>query len=713
MIELEKISNETLKEMLLKVKERIAVLAPEWTYHEESDPGITLLELFAWLADVQREYLGNISTIINIKLLKLLGINLKRNRGSRTFLQVLLVEKDVAVPDRTKWLADKLVFENVGRKFLASAQIMSVKFDNSESNDSETEYYNFNGTHKFYVFGTNIKRRNAFYISFDKPLPKGEKTSVYFEIFLKKELKRNPPDENFKPMAKIKWEYYGKKGWQSLKVLDFTYGFLFSGIITIELDDEMLEYGDGLFKIRAVVLSEDYDMPPSITKILLNVFEVEQKDTHCENIIFKKSDIVCKKIKNGKTFEHIEKKVIFRTHLSLYGENVVYIKQNGGWIVKREGFEILKDVINGETIVIFDDVDFIKKLKPEDEAVMLVSYSEYIKPKIVIGNGKGYSPQLFYTSFGATPVYEDFKIMVGEKRGEDVVFNFWERKDDFFESFANSRHFVFDEKTETIVFGDYVHASVPRYLENNILIGSISFTSQELSNVKAGVIKKVESENETLKNVMVKQITKAKGGRKNETFEDIKKHGINLFFEKKRAVTVDDYEKIVSETPGLIFKNISILPGCLKDQKGITIAVRCEEYNDLPKSCAKNIISHIEKYRLLNTRIEIIGPEYVEINISAKIYVNLKFKRENMEVENKIKKFFSKLNKKMGTPFNFGELYGEIEKLESVSFVDYFKINPIGIHPNLINESDGIIPPKNAVYILKKIDANYVSDTDL
>jgi hypothetical protein len=69
---------------------RIPVHAPEWTDHNESDPGITMIQLFAHLAEQIGYRLNRIPEKNHIELLKLLGVRLKPARPARTQLAYLL-----------------------------------------------------------------------------------------------------------------------------------------------------------------------------------------------------------------------------------------------------------------------------------------------------------------------------------------------------------------------------------------------------------------------------------------------------------------------------------------------------------------------------------------------------------------------------------------------------------------------------------------------
>ena len=66
--------------------------APEWTNHNPSDPGITLLELAAWMTDQILFRLNRVPEKNYIAFLNLLGIRLKAPRAAWGLLQFKLVE---------------------------------------------------------------------------------------------------------------------------------------------------------------------------------------------------------------------------------------------------------------------------------------------------------------------------------------------------------------------------------------------------------------------------------------------------------------------------------------------------------------------------------------------------------------------------------------------------------------------------------------------
>ena len=59
------------------VKRQIGLRCPEWTDHNVSDPGVTLLELFAFMAEMTQFRLNQVPEKNHLKFLDLLGISLE------------------------------------------------------------------------------------------------------------------------------------------------------------------------------------------------------------------------------------------------------------------------------------------------------------------------------------------------------------------------------------------------------------------------------------------------------------------------------------------------------------------------------------------------------------------------------------------------------------------------------------------------------------
>src|SRR3954467_2785878 len=69
---------------------RIPVYAPEWTDWNDSDPGVTLIQLFAYLAEQVGYRLNQVPEKNHVELLQLLGVRLRPAPGGAARLGVFL-----------------------------------------------------------------------------------------------------------------------------------------------------------------------------------------------------------------------------------------------------------------------------------------------------------------------------------------------------------------------------------------------------------------------------------------------------------------------------------------------------------------------------------------------------------------------------------------------------------------------------------------------
>ena len=56
---------------------------PEWTDHNVSDPGVALIELFAWMTDLLLYRVNQVPDRMYVKFLELIGVRLEPPRAAR------------------------------------------------------------------------------------------------------------------------------------------------------------------------------------------------------------------------------------------------------------------------------------------------------------------------------------------------------------------------------------------------------------------------------------------------------------------------------------------------------------------------------------------------------------------------------------------------------------------------------------------------------
>jgi predicted phage baseplate assembly protein len=69
-----------------EAKRRIPVLCPEWTDHNVSDPGVTMIELFAWMVEMMLYRLNQVPEKSYITFMDLMGVRLQPPAAARTDL---------------------------------------------------------------------------------------------------------------------------------------------------------------------------------------------------------------------------------------------------------------------------------------------------------------------------------------------------------------------------------------------------------------------------------------------------------------------------------------------------------------------------------------------------------------------------------------------------------------------------------------------------
>ncbi|MFK7802796.1 MAG: putative baseplate assembly protein [Anaerolineae bacterium] len=98
-----------------EAKKRIPQYTDEWTDHNVSDPGVTLIELFAWMTEMQIYRLNQVPRLHYIKFLNLLGMSMRGpvpSEGAVTFTLTAPQEAPVLIPAGTEVSTVQTATEN-------------------------------------------------------------------------------------------------------------------------------------------------------------------------------------------------------------------------------------------------------------------------------------------------------------------------------------------------------------------------------------------------------------------------------------------------------------------------------------------------------------------------------------------------------------------------------------------------------------------------
>ena len=86
MLKVPQLDDITYEQMMQRIISRIPAMTDEWTDFNSHDPGITVLQMYAWLTDMLNYYMNATGDIHVKKYLKLLGIEPERSAQPKDML---------------------------------------------------------------------------------------------------------------------------------------------------------------------------------------------------------------------------------------------------------------------------------------------------------------------------------------------------------------------------------------------------------------------------------------------------------------------------------------------------------------------------------------------------------------------------------------------------------------------------------------------------
>jgi predicted phage baseplate assembly protein len=297
------IDDRSYQSILDEMKARIARYTPEWkpvwTDVNDSDPGITMLQVFAWLSEMLTYRMNRVPELNYLKFLELLGIEMRAAEPAYAEITFPVLAAHPAptaiVPVRTQVIAETegggapLVFEADRSLVALTAKMASVLAYDGHSYDLATEA-NENAT-GFQPFGPTANAESALLLGFDYsgPFPGTEITLfawVEGENQQVATVSCSLPTSRAFASAKIEWEHWNGFEWARLAALkDDTLAFTRSGEIILKSVENTFAKtvippeAATLYWIRARVAESQYERPPRIAAIRTNTMRLTQMET--------------------------------------------------------------------------------------------------------------------------------------------------------------------------------------------------------------------------------------------------------------------------------------------------------------------------------------------------------------------------------------------------------------------------------------------------
>jgi len=699
MLPLPELDNLNFQDLVEDARKMIPQLFSGWTDENYHDPGITFIELLAWLTEMQQFYLNQITAKNELKFLKLMGISPKRAVPARTDVTFSALPNMRSLPAGSRLEASDQIFETTEPLYLLPHQMEKILV---YSEQGYRDFTSFNETRGlfYYAFGRDAKKHNRLLIGLDQKLPSGLELAMTLHLFEDYPIKPGPMSENeadFIPPARVNWKYYGQEGWTALKILrDESAHFTRSGRIKFVIPDvmEAITFGPAVdrkrFWIGCFLEDDVYELPPRVEDICFNTVPVVQQATLSEIHEFST---------NGASGLQIK----LASSLAIHGYNQLQVKdENGYWVFWQEVAAIsqakageqvfsLEQSDGQEIIIRFGDGQSGMIPPPGSKNIRLISYQAGFNEQRWLGQSNGLPGQSF-----ELPVHPllgtDFILQVGKrsKLSGELQWQDWQAVDDFDASKPSDCHYVLDEEQGLIHFGNNENGVIPeRGEEPNLLLLSYRTGGGIRGNVKEYEINRLPEENSELNSLPVANRRPAYGGTSPETISEA-----HLRFKAERqrpyrTVTADDFEALALLTPGLRVARVKAVPLYKPGMRNypeqqalaqVTVAVvpYSEALTPLPSpGFRETVLRHLNRHRLLSTEIHVVAPDYVRVSVYAEVVVAPGTVRAQEKIAQELDSFLQPLNRldlRQGWPFGRTVYRGDIyEVINRISGVEYVK----------------------------------------
>lgn len=273
------LDDKTFEDLVREARALIPRYAPEWTDHNLHDPGITVMELFAWLAEMQNYRINRVSDANYRTFLGLLGLQPHPVRPARAELTVSGIVAAQVLERGTRLIADsgeqQIVFE-LEKEFTLLPLALKSIICRAKGKVSEKIQANAKDDIYFAPFGEPSVVGATLELGFDGNLP-GAEIQLFFDLY---EDDLSPLEEGEShPSGWLVWECLAGGAWQPLAIQqDASVSLTRSGRAIFSWPQEMDQAG-GCYWIRARLAEGFYEIPPLINAVLLNTLSALQLES--------------------------------------------------------------------------------------------------------------------------------------------------------------------------------------------------------------------------------------------------------------------------------------------------------------------------------------------------------------------------------------------------------------------------------------------------
>jgi predicted phage baseplate assembly protein len=620
----------------------IPVYSPGWTDHNESDPGITILEMLAWITDGDIYRANRVPDSHLRAFLTLIGITPNPPVPASAVVQFVLNPGASALPLPATTELDAAMLDGNSGKFrllrglsVLPATISAVQVQSAGRFRDATGDW----THAkpISIFGLNPRPGDAIYLGFAGTFYADDVLSIAFEFQGDKassaerqrildELQSRmqacaPWDTCGEQMPKchrpklpphhsatVVWEAQTQAGiWQPLHTVDDTRTMTLNGSVELTFTAPPVVLRTGavtapLRYIRCRLASGSLDAAPLALRILENAAAAEQASPLWEQWT----------IAPG----------VVAIGIPPTPGQAAWLRFTLDGSDRIASLEFASASAHAESIRIV--VLAYKPATASQTGSLIVEASR-------VGTGTG-APNQLYQMKAPELCAASFSLFTVESAGPKS----WTPVQSFVASDAADLNFVLDAGEAETLFGDGQNGRVPP--PGAAIVAIARLTNGAAGNVAAGAIDALDNgpHNTALFDVAVASSAllsiqnpdAAAGGAEQETTAHAEGRAGVLLDQPERAVTLSDCETLAVETPGTILARAAAIanycPGlqCYAAPGFVTVVI--VPYLPLGRpvpspGLVSAVAAYLNRRRVIGTRIGVMGPDYLEVAVTASI----------------------------------------------------------------------------------------------
>ncbi|GAA3405704.1 putative baseplate assembly protein [Paenibacillus hodogayensis] len=731
MLPLPNLDDRLYDQMVQEARKAIPKLFPEWTDENAHDPGMTMLELMAWMTEMQQYFLNRVTARNERKFLKLLGMKTRDELPAACEVAFTGAAGPVTIPRGTPLQAYDQTFETDETLQLVPAALEKLIVRTETAVGDFTA--NLQSGIPFYAFGPDAGDGSRLFIGFDRELP------VHTDISLSIRLSDHYPvpvgrggtsQEELALVASsvVSWSYASSEdgdGWSRVELLrDTTAHLSQSGKLTFRLTERMKPFAmypaddRKRYWLCGTLERGSYELSPKLTHLYINAVRAEHRQTIGECVSFEatgEAGLVCETVGYLPYFGHISVQVGSRS---------------GGW---REWTIVpaLASCGPGDACCEAEREPSAHKVRlrfgdglhgampAKGSQIRLVAYAPAKEGLLWVGAGNGLPEQEFDLS--RTGPFRGIGMLLQaayrDKSTGEWVWEDWERVDDFDQSRPSDRHFVYDRAEGLIRFGNNEQGRIPpKSREPNIRFVSLQTGGGARGNIKQGMIAGFAEDVPEWAGVVASNPVAATGGAETESLEEAKLRVQRELAAPTRAVTAEDYEAIARDTPGLRVARVKAIPLYKPGMRDyprekapaqMTVAVVPYSERDRPDAgpgFLETVSRHLDRHRLLGTEIHVISAAYIKITVHAVVVMEPAYKEEATPIVAVLRRLLRPMGHGDGEGWPFGrtvykgDIYGAISRLKGVVYVQDLWIDAEGPAVRKDGAGDIHLPPYGLVY---------------